>query len=81
MLSLRSLSTFLREKYRTFGKKFYVLTYNFLYGLNTADDMLFSVNIAVPPGLLSEFHLMSDSDVQKLSFCLGQVSVRVFLNL
>ena len=43
----------------------------------TADDTL----SAVPPGLQSEFHVISDSEVQKLILCFGHVSLRICLNL
>ena len=48
---------------------------------STADETLSKVNIVVPPGLQSKFHVMSDSEVQKLILCFGHVSLRVCLNL
>ena len=47
----------------------------------TADETLFKVNIAVPPALQSEFHLISDSEVQKLILCFGHASLSVYLKL
>ena len=46
----------------------------------TAEDILLKVNIANPPGLQSEFHLIFDSDVQKLILFFGQASFSVCLN-
>ena len=39
--------------------------------------MLFKANIAVPPGLESEFHLIFDSEVQKLILLFGHASFSV----
>ena len=47
----------------------------------TADETLFKVNITVPPALQSEFHLISDSKVQKLILCFGHTSLSVYLKL
>ena len=47
----------------------------------TAEEMLLKANIDVPPGLESEFHLIFDSEVQKLILFFGQVSFTVCLNL
>ena len=46
----------------------------------TAEEILLKANIAVSPGLESEFHLILDSDVQKLILSFGQVSFSIFLN-
>ena len=46
----------------------------------TAEEMLLKVNIAVLPGLQSEFHLIFDSDVQKLILLFDQSSFSVCLN-
>ena len=46
----------------------------------TAEEILFKVNIVVPPGLQSEFNLIFDSDVQKLILFFGQASFSVCLN-
>ena len=46
----------------------------------TAEEILIKVNIAVPPALQSGFHLIFDSDMQKLILFFGQVSFNVFLN-
>ena len=46
---------------------------------NTVEEILLKVNIAVPPGLLCEFHIIFDSDVQKLILFFGQASFSVCL--
>ena len=46
----------------------------------TAEEILLKVDIAVPPGLQSEFHFIFDSDVQKLILFVGQTSFSVYLN-
>ena len=43
----------------------------------TAEEILFKANIAVPPGLESEFHLIFDSEVQKLILLFGHASFSV----
>ena len=45
----------------------------------TAEKILLKVNIAVPPGLQSEFHFIFDSDMQKLIF-FCQTSFSVYQN-
>ena len=46
----------------------------------TAEEILLKMNIEVSPGLQSEFHLIFDSDVQKLFLFFGQASFSVCLN-
>ena len=46
----------------------------------TTEEILLKMNIVVPPGLQSEFHLIFDSDVQKLNLFFGQASFSVCLN-
>ena len=45
----------------------------------TADEILFKVKIAVPPGLQYEFHLTFDSEVQKSILLFGHASLSVYL--
>ena len=45
-----------------------------------AEEILFKMNIVVPPGLQSELHLIFDLDIQKLILFFGQVSFKVCLN-
>ena len=47
---------------------------------STAEEKLPKMNIAVPSSLLSEFHFIFDSDVQKLILFFGQTSFSVCLH-